>query len=208
MSRCCSWPTPTPITWPSSTSRTPAAAHPWASSRSAGIPPRCGSPRDGKTIYVANGKGASSRANRDGPRPGFAGGRNPTQEYIGGLFQGTLSIIPMPAPRQMAALFSNRLRVQPAAARRSDRRRADRARARELRSRPRSASPSPIKYVVYIVKENRTYDQVFGDMKEGNGEPNICLFPEADHAQSPRPGPRVRAAGQFLRRERGQRRRP
>src|SRR5262249_55983158 len=28
-------------------------------------------------------------------------------------------------------------------------------------------------------KENRTYDQVFGDMKEGNGDPNLCLFPEA-----------------------------
>ena len=39
--------------------------------------------------------------------------------------------------------------------------------------------PSPIKYVIYIVKENRTYDQVFGDMKEGNGDPNLCLFPEA-----------------------------
>ena len=39
--------------------------------------------------------------------------------------------------------------------------------------------PSPIKYVVYIIKENRTYDQVFGDMPEGNGEPGICLFPEA-----------------------------
>src|SRR5262249_32397584 len=38
---------------------------------------------------------------------------------------------------------------------------------------------SPIKYVVYIIKENRTYDQVFGDMPEGNGDPNICLFPEA-----------------------------
>ena len=58
---------------------------------------------DGKSIFVGNGKGASSRANRDGPRPGFAGGRNPIQEYIGGLFQGTLSLIPMPAPRQMAA---------------------------------------------------------------------------------------------------------
>ncbi|MBX6314978.1 MAG: phosphoesterase, partial [Isosphaeraceae bacterium] len=38
--------------------------------------------------------------------------------------------------------------------------------------------PSPIKYCVYIIKENRTYDQVFGDIPEGNGEPAICLFPE------------------------------
>ena len=38
--------------------------------------------------------------------------------------------------------------------------------------------PSPIKYAIYIIKENRTYDQVFGDMKQGNGEPGLCLFPE------------------------------
>ena len=37
---------------------------------------------------------------------------------------------------------------------------------------------SPIKHCIYIVKENRTYDQVLGDMPEGNGEPSICLFPE------------------------------
>jgi hypothetical protein len=38
---------------------------------------------------------------------------------------------------------------------------------------------SPIKHVLYIIKENRTYDQIFGDIKEGNGEPRLCLFPEA-----------------------------
>src|SRR5207237_3534237 len=38
--------------------------------------------------------------------------------------------------------------------------------------------PSPIKYCIYIIRENRTYDQVLGDMKEGNGDPNLCIFPE------------------------------
>jgi hypothetical protein len=42
----------------------------------------------------------------------------------------------------------------------------------------RIGEPSPIKHVIYIVKENRTYDQVLGDMKEGNGDPNLCLFGE------------------------------
>jgi hypothetical protein len=37
---------------------------------------------------------------------------------------------------------------------------------------------SPIKYVIYIIKENRTYDQVFGDIPQGNGDPKVCLFPE------------------------------
>ena len=39
--------------------------------------------------------------------------------------------------------------------------------------------PSPIKYVIYCIKENRTYDQVFGDLPQGNGDPQLCLFPEA-----------------------------
>jgi hypothetical protein len=38
--------------------------------------------------------------------------------------------------------------------------------------------PSPIKYVFYIIKENRTYDQVFGDIKEGNGDSTLTLFGE------------------------------
>ena len=38
--------------------------------------------------------------------------------------------------------------------------------------------PTPIRYVIYVIKENRTYDQVFGDLREGNGDPNLCLFPE------------------------------
>jgi len=37
---------------------------------------------------------------------------------------------------------------------------------------------SPIKYCLYIVKENRTYDQVFGDIEGANGDPDLCIFPE------------------------------
>ena len=36
----------------------------------------------------------------------------------------------------------------------------------------------PIQHVIYIVKENRTYDQVLGDLKEGNGDPSLVLFGE------------------------------
>jgi DNA-binding beta-propeller fold protein YncE len=133
--------------------------------------------RDGKTIFVANGKGASSRANRDGPRPGFSGGRNPIQEYIGGLFQGTLSIIPMPVARQMAAYSQTVYECSPLA-------RGDPTAVHGPAPAPghpipsKLGEPSPIRYVVYIVKENRTYDQVFGDLPQGNGDPNLCLFPE------------------------------
>lgn len=42
----------------------------------------------------------------------------------------------------------------------------------------RVGEPSVFKHVVYILKENKTYDQIFGDMPEGNGEPSLCVFPE------------------------------
>jgi hypothetical protein len=42
----------------------------------------------------------------------------------------------------------------------------------------RPGDPSPIKYCLYIIKENRTYDQILGDMTEGNGDASLCLFPE------------------------------
>jgi hypothetical protein len=57
-----------------------------------------------------------------------------------------------------------------------------RADARRPRNSPIPAhpgEPTPIRYCVYVIKENRTYDQVFGDDSRGNGDPELCLFPEA-----------------------------
>ncbi len=42
----------------------------------------------------------------------------------------------------------------------------------------RSGDPSKIEHVVYIIKENRTYDQMFGDLPEGNGDPSLEMFGE------------------------------
>ncbi len=42
----------------------------------------------------------------------------------------------------------------------------------------RVGEPSVFKHVVYIIKENRTYDQVLGDVSEGNGDPSLCIFGE------------------------------
>jgi YVTN family beta-propeller protein len=38
--------------------------------------------------------------------------------------------------------------------------------------------PSPIKHIIYVIKENRTYDHVFGDLPQGNGDPNLAIFGE------------------------------
>jgi YVTN family beta-propeller protein len=135
--------------------------------------------RDGKTIFVANGKGTSSKANRDGPNPLAPGGEaRETREYIAGLFHGTLSVIPMPAGSSMSNYSSMVYECSP----------INRGDATSVRGSPppaghpipgRVGEPSPIKYIVYIIKENRTYDQVFGDVPEGHGDPHLCLFPAA-----------------------------
>ena len=58
----------------------------------------------------------------------------------------------------------------------------------------RSGEPSLIEHVVFIIKENRTYDQVLGDMTKGNGDPSLVMFGEKCHAEPAPPGRAVRAA--------------
>ena len=41
-----------------------------------------------------------------------------------------------------------------------------------------------IKHVIFIIKENRTYDQILGDLEIGNGDPDLTEFGQADHAES------------------------
>lgn len=126
-----------------------------------------------KTIYVTNGKGLSSKSNRGGANPNLPAG---TLEYIGSLFKGTISSIPLPSPEDMAKYSKTAYECSPLMKDegvRSENVAADNPIPKKL------GEKSPIKYVIYVIKENRTYDQVFGDMKEGNGEAELCLFPEA-----------------------------
>ncbi len=153
---------------------------------------------DGKRLLVANGKGAMSKSNREGPMSG----REPpvsVREYIAGLFQGTLSIIDLPAGEkfntQMKTWTARAYSCLPSAARTNSvgdevtSLTNDDDDQRLLTSSPTNAvwnnpiprglgETSPIKYVFYVIKENRTYDQILGDMPEGNGDPTICLFGE------------------------------
>ncbi|MFM8893323.1 MAG: YncE family protein, partial [Planctomycetia bacterium] len=132
---------------------------------------------DGKRLLVANGKGIISDSNRNGPRPGF-NPEAPTPDYIGGLFDGTVSFIDLPqgekAAAQLAAWTERAFVCKPPTA-------ADTFTAEEVGGNPiplAKGAKSPITHVIYIVKENRTYDQVLGDMPEGHGDPTLCLFPE------------------------------
>jgi YVTN family beta-propeller protein len=138
----------------------------------------------GKKIFVTNGKGFSSFANPEGPNPvrpkdhvtyrvGDTSNIKTTQ-YIAGLFIGTMSIIDVPGPQQLA-VYSRQVYTN-----------TPYTKAKETVSEGEKGNPipekvgdpSPVKYVFYIIKENRTYDQVLGDMKEGNGDTSLVLFGE------------------------------
>ena len=133
----------------------------------------CYNPID-QRLYVAEGKGLSSRANPHGPGPYEAKGLGSTYQYIAGLLQGDMSFIDLPGPDQLADYTKQAYACSPL---RADRRRS----ATWPDDSPiphKLGGDSPIKHCIYIIKENRTYDQVLGDMKEGNGDADLCLFGE------------------------------
>ena len=134
--------------------------------------------RDGKALFVANGKGGASKANREGPNPLAKDADSRTREYIGGLFQGTLSIIPMPTPKQMSAYAKTVYDCTPLG-KENPLAVTGPSPTKGSPIPSKVGGPSPITHCVYIIKENRTYDQVFGDVPAGNGDPHLCLFPDA-----------------------------
>lgn len=135
----------------------------------------------GNQLWVTNGKGLRSMANPNGPVPvdkrenfgHHQGDANHTQvEYIGGLFLGALSIIEVPNDKQLAA-YSRQVYAN-----------TPYDKAKELVAESEAGNPipskvgdaSPIKHVFYVIKENRTYDQVLGDIAKGNGDSTLTLF--------------------------------
>lgn len=131
---------------------------------------------DGKNLLIANGKGLVSRANRHGPQPGQEVPAS-VREYIGGLLQGTVAVVPLPKGEKL----EETLKQYTARAYAGMPPTATQTASAPEPGHPIPTTPgagSPIRYVLYLIKENRTYDQVLGDMKEGNGDPSLCLFPE------------------------------
>jgi len=125
---------------------------------------------DGR-LLAFNGRGERSFPNPDGPQAGrqpavsHEGLRNPG--YVGNLQLGSASVT-IPAQHLLDAR-SVVAETAPRSARMS----------RSSSVVPMNSSQkSPIEHVVYIVKENRTYDQVLGDLGTGNGDPTLTLFHE------------------------------
>ena len=136
----------------------------------------------GNKIFVSNGKGFTSSANPYGPNPYRSKEAVIYQQgdtskpmgvqYIAGLFKGSLSIIPTPSEKQLH-IFSKIVYAN-----------TPYTKEKEINVEGLAGNPiprkvgekSPIKYVFYVIKENRTYDQVLGDMPKGNGDTSLVLF--------------------------------
>jgi YVTN family beta-propeller protein len=138
----------------------------------------------GNKIIVANGKGFTSLPNPHAPGP-YDGNSGITfhqgsthkvnkDQYIGGLFKGTLSIIAAPTSKQLSGYSQQVYANTPY------------NKEKELLSPGEAGNPvpmkigdtSPIKHIFYIIKENRTYDQVLSDIPGGNGDTSLLLFGE------------------------------
>jgi DNA-binding beta-propeller fold protein YncE len=122
-----------------------------------------------EALYVANIKGIGDRKEKDKQSGGT--GFN-THQY-----HGTLSLVPLPSSRELTGMTQVALHNM----------RYGLLQDAKLRARPgqpprpvpeRVGEPSVFRHVIYIIKENRTYDQVLGDMPEGNGDPSLCIFGE------------------------------
>jgi DNA-binding beta-propeller fold protein YncE len=118
------------------------------------------------TLVVINGKGTRSYGNPKGPGPFRRAEPEregvPVVEYVGAMQTGTASWIDPFTGKQLEAW-------------------TDEAIANSAYTDAKMDDPDPlppIQHIIYIVRENRTYDQVLGDMKEGNGDPSLVLFGE------------------------------
>jgi YVTN family beta-propeller protein len=137
----------------------------------------------GGKLYVANAKGLSSLPNPNGPNPtglketvllhGGDPGKPKAVQYIGGgLLMGALSIIPIPADQQLAVYSQAVYHNTPY--QREQEKTADGETGNPVPQKV--GDPSPVKYVIYILQENRTYDQVLADVPGGNGDTSLLLF--------------------------------
>ncbi len=120
---------------------------------------------DDRYLYIANVKGEGSR------------GRDPSKgAYNVFGYTGSVTRVPFPTPKELetyTAQVRKEARV-PEVLRALERGLSS---ARPVPVPANVGEPSVIEHVVYVIKENRTYDQVFGDLKQGNGDPKLCIFP-------------------------------
>ena len=123
---------------------------------------------DGKTLVVSNAKGFGS-----GPNGGKDFQEGKSGSYIGNLMKGTVSVMDIPSDKKLAALtkqvIANNYKIE-------DYRKVQKQRANNPIPVFGGEKKSPIKYLVFISKENRTYDEVFGQIENAVGDPTIARY--------------------------------
>ena len=114
------------------------------------------------SLFVLNGKGRGTRANPDFPTPDKEIPDDATF-YVLGQLNGTITTLPADVPSSELAQLTKRV---------------ERANNWDKPTTNATKYP-PFKHVIYVIKENRTYDQVFGDMPQGDGDASLVFFPRA-----------------------------
>ena len=114
------------------------------------------------SLFVLNGKGRGTQANPQFRQPGEKV-EDDNRDYTLGQLDGTISQIP--AIFKKGELLEYTKRVAGA--------------NNWNQSRKGAAEYPPFKHVIYIIKENRTYDQVLSDLKSGDGDPALQFFPRS-----------------------------
>lgn len=123
---------------------------------------------DGKNIIVTNAKGYGS-----GPNGGINFREGGEGTYIGNLMKGTVSVIEIPSRHDLktmtAQVIKNNFFKQAA---------SDLQKARIDNPVPLfgGEKESPVKHIVFISKENRTYDEIFGQLQKGNGDASLARY--------------------------------
>ena len=124
---------------------------------------------DDRKLFIGTGKGLTFAANSptktDYPRP-FPNPKQP-YDYIAGVLSGAVSVVDVPDAHALAAYTKQVLGDVPV-----PKQEVDPTAAQVVQ---RDVFPK-IKHVIYIIRENRTYDQVFGDLGIGNGDSTLTLF--------------------------------
>jgi YVTN family beta-propeller protein len=129
----------------------------------------------GDTLVVANGKGRGTGANPGGPQPGVSRERRATDRASTlGQISGTLSVVR--AVRAGGAEL-DALSARVARANGWGRRVTSDERRVGADSSPVTRHYPPFQHVIYVIKENRTYDQILGDLPQGDGDTSLVFFP-------------------------------
>ncbi|NVO19799.1 MAG: bifunctional YncE family protein/alkaline phosphatase family protein [Bacteroidetes bacterium] len=124
---------------------------------------------DGKKLVVANAKGFGSGPNGG---PNFRIG--PEGSYIGSIMKGTVEVLDIPADDQLdvltARVMDNNFRFASLAQKKQE--------VQDANPIPLfpGQKDSPIKHIIFISKENRTFDEIFGQMKTVSGDSTLARF--------------------------------